>query len=159
MDKPEGSGRKLVVALATGFGLGRSPLASGTVGTLPGIGLAVGLKFLECLWLEAAAAAAMCLLAVPICTVAERFFGTKDDRRIVADEYLTFPLCVIGLPLTPGLLAVAFLTNRFFDVLKPFPARRAQDLPEGWGIVTDDVLSCCYSWLVNWGVYRFFFAS
>ena len=89
---------RLVLALATGFGLGYAPVASGTIGSLPGVVLAVGLAYLP-LWIQVAAAVLLASLAIPICTAAERHFGHKDDGRIVADEYMTFPLCVIGLPI------------------------------------------------------------
>jgi phosphatidylglycerophosphatase A len=99
--------------------------------------------------------AALCLLllAIPICDVAEKHFGRKDDGRIVADEFMTFPIGLLGLPLSPWLLALAFFTNRVFDVLKPFPANRLQRLPGGLGIVVDDGVAALYSLLVNHVVY------
>ncbi len=143
--------KKAAIMLATGFGLGLAPVASGTAGTLPGILL---LLFLAPLWngpviWQAIAAVVLALLAIPVCEIAERHFGKTDDGRIVADEYLTFPVCMIGLPLVPWVLAVAFLTCRVFDVLKPFPARQLQDLPGGLGIVVDDFVSNLYSLALN----------
>lgn len=149
-----GVGRRVVLLLATGFGLGLSPVASGTAGTLPGIALVWLLA-----WISpgpvasAAVAAALALIAVPICGAAERHFGKKDDGRVVADEYLTFPICLLGLPAEPWVIAMAFLTARVFDVIKPPPARGAQELPGGWGIVADDVLSSLYALAVNHAVY------
>lgn len=148
--------KKSVIVLATGFGLGLSPVASGTAGTLPGILLLLALTPLwhgPILW-QVAVAVALALVAIPICDVAERHFGRKDDGRIVADEYLTFPLCLIGLPLVPWMLAVAFFTCRACDVLKPFPARRLQALPGGLGIVADDVVANLYSLALNHLVYQ-----
>lgn len=141
----------LVILAATGWGLGLSPFASGTIGALPGVGI---------VWLAACAgvvglkdqvvfAAALMLLAVPICHLAEHHFGRKDDGRIVADEYLTFPIGLIGLPLIPWVVVMAFVTNRVFDILKPPPANRFQRLPGGLGIVLDDAVSAFYSLLVN----------
>ena len=46
---------------------------------------------------------------------------------------------VIGLPAVPWIFAVAFVSNRVLDILKPFPARSLQVLPGGWGIVIDGV--------------------
>jgi phosphatidylglycerophosphatase A len=152
--------RRPLILLATGLGLGLAPVASGTFGTLPGLLIVLGLAPLwpypptgAALGAQALAAAILALLALPLCDTAEKHFGRKDDGRIVADEYLTFPIGLLGLPLTPGVLVLAFLTNRIFDVIKPFPARRLQDLPGGLGIVADDVVSACYSLLVNHGVY------
>jgi phosphatidylglycerophosphatase A len=93
----------------------------------------------------------LCLASVVLCDIAEKHFGNKDDHRIVADEYMTFPLCVIGLPWQdmPWLLLVAFLTHRFFDIVKPFPAWRAQKLRGGVGIAVDDMISSLYALAAN----------
>lgn len=151
--------RKPIVLLATGFGLGLSPLASGTAGALLGLPLMLLLKpfwsAYGCSHLPAqiSVALGLMLLAIPVCAVAEKHFGRKDDVRVVADEFLTFPIGLLALPLEPGVLALAFFTNRCFDVLKPFPAYRLQRLPGGWGIVLDDVVAASYSLLVNHAVY------
>ena len=145
-------GRTLVRVLATGGGLGYSPLASGTVGTLPGIVLGLLLLPGRPWPVQLLIGLLLSLIAVPICGNAERQFGKKDDGRIVADEYLTFPLCLIGLPLAmhgTWLLPAAFLTCRFCDIVKPWPAGRAQSLPGGPGIVADDVLASLYSLGLN----------
>lgn len=142
--------KRLVVALANGLGLGLSPVASGTVGSLWGLLL---------VWLlhrslpgragYLMGAAVLVVLAIPICEIAEKYYGKKDDGRIVADEYMTFPVCMIGLSLSPASLVVAFLSNRFFDILKPWPAFRLQNLHGGVGIVVDDLIACCYSLAAN----------
>ncbi len=141
------------IAVATGFGLGLSPIAPGTFGTLLGIPLVWAIQSTGGLGVagQAAAAAALAALAVPFCEIAERYFRTKDDHRIVADEYLTFPICTIGLPCLahPWLFGVAFLTNRACDILKPPPARGLQRLHGGVGIVVDDVIAAFYSLLLN----------
>lgn len=140
--------RRLSVVLATGFGLGLSPLASGTVGTLPGL-LIVAAVWSHGLAAQLVTAIVLPLLAIPICHVAEKVFGKKDDGRIVADEYLTFPITLIGLPLMPWVVAMAFASARCFDIVKPPPARRLQDLHGGLGIVIDDVVASLYSLAVN----------
>jgi len=147
--------RKPIILLATGFGLGLSPVASGTAGTLLGFPIMLGLAPLWTHSLTAQMIAALCLalLAVPICDVAEKHFGRKDDGRIVADEFMTFPIGLLGLPLSPGVLALAFFTNRVFDVLKPFPAKGLQRLPGGLGVMVDDGVAALYSLLVNHAVY------
>ncbi len=154
-------GSRMVVGLATGFGLGYSPIASGTVGSLPGVLIVVLVGWLGWSWpLQALAAAVMTLAAVPICGHAEDRFGRKDDGRIVADEYLTYLICMIGIPWQahPWFLAVAFVVNRIMDIAKPPPARQAQGLAGGIGIVLDDVLACFYALAVNhalwWGLVR-----
>lgn len=133
------------VALATGLGAGLSPFAPGTVGCLWGIPISALLKATQNHLWEAAGAGVLVVLAVPICSAAETRFGKKDDRRIVADEFMTFPVCLLGLPLAAPVVVVAFVLNRFLDVLKPPPARRAQQLPRGWGVVADDLTTSLYT--------------
>lgn len=141
--------RKLTILVASGFGLGALP-ASGTFGTLLGVILVVGIP-LHPWYLQAALALALLPIAVFVCDKAEGHYGTKDDGRVVADEYMTFPLCVIALPWQahPWLLVAAFLTHRFFDIVKPFPARQIQSLKGGLGIVADDVFSSLYALAAN----------
>ena len=146
--------RKWLVVLATGFGLGLSPVASGTAGTLLGIPLAFGVAALcgGSVAGQILCAVLLAAMAIGICEAGERHFGGKDDGRIVADEYLTFPIGLIGLPLQPGIVVTAFLTNRVMDILKPFPARGLQRLPGGLGIVVDDAVSACYSLALNYAL-------
>ncbi len=149
--------RVISLVLATGFGLGYSPIASGTTGSLPGVALAWILwSLIPSPIHQIFLALFLVLAAVPICSYAESFYHMKDDRRIVADEYLTFPVCVIGLPIIehPLLLAVAFVTCRGFDILKPWPAYQSQRLPRGWGIVADDVFASLYSLAINHVIWR-----
>lgn len=155
---------RLAVFTAAGFGLGLSPVASGTFGTIPGVFIAV-LFYRIYSWLLPSAyvlpqlltAIALTALAVPLCDIAEKHFARKDDGRIVADEFMTFPLCVVGLPLSPAVLVVAFITNRFFDIVKPPPARKLQNIKGGKGIVVDDFISCLYSLAVNHAIFWMLF--
>lgn len=147
--------RRLAVVLATGFGLGFSPFASGTVGTLLGVVIVGGMQYLDGLVWQALVAVALCFVAVPICDVAESHFGKKDDGRIVADEYLTFPISMLGLPFVPWVIGMCFVTNRVFDIFKPPPANALQRLRGGWGIVVDDVVAACYSLALNHLLYFF----
>ena len=151
---------KFVIAAATGFGLGFSPIASGTVGSLWGFVLLVLMLPLEQLpggivW-QAMVAAALALIAIPICGIAEKHYGKKDDGRIVADEYLTFPICMLGIPWMecPWMLVIGFLTARLFDIIKPPPAYQSQAIGGGLGIVIDDVFACLYALGLNHLLYR-----
>lgn len=147
--------QKAAVFAATGFGIGLvTPVAPGTVGSLPGVLLALWTTR-QPLPLQLAAGALMTLLAIPICDTAERVLKKKDDGRICADEWMLFPLCVIGLPLTQHLwlLPVCFIVARFFDILKPPPARRLQDLHGGFGIVIDDFFASLYALAANHAIF------
>lgn len=151
--------RKLAVLCSTGFGLGYSPLIPGTVGSLPGIPLVWAIQqartqFGIGIGFEVIAAGLLCLLAIPICDAGEKAAGGKDPHCVVADEYLTFPICMIGLPFTPEMIGIALATNRILDIVKPFPARQLQALPGGLGITIDDVFSATYSLALNHVAFR-----
>jgi phosphatidylglycerophosphatase A len=60
---------------------------------------------------------------------------------------------MLGLPREPWLLAAAFLSARFFDIVKPPPARRLQALGGGLGVAIDDILASLYSLAANWAFY------
>jgi len=88
-------------------------------------------------------------IAVPASTRAERWYG-HDAKAIVIDEVAGMAVTFAAIPApaegqTWWVLGVGFLLFRIFDVLKPFPANRAQDLPGGWGVVLDDVAAGIYA--------------
>jgi phosphatidylglycerophosphatase A len=109
---------------------------------------------------------------------AARFTGRKDPQFVVIDEvsgqHLTYLLAAI-LPirraaaqmLTPGsysgltslhsvlswkFLLAGFILFRVFDIWKPFPARQAESLPGGWGIMADDWIAAIYAALGLWAL-------
>lgn len=143
------------VWVGTGFGLGLvAPFAPGTFGSLPGVALALLMLGMP-IWGQAILCAVMALLAVPICDVAERTLKKKDDGRISADEWMLYPIAVIGLPLLehPWLILSTFLVIRFFDVLKLPPATQVQYLPGGWGIVADDFVAQIMALIANHAIW------
>jgi len=140
--------RPLLLFLATGAGFGLSPVAPGTVGTIWGVAISLLIKGSSSPALELTATVLLVGLAVPLCSRAEEYLGKKDDRRIVADEYLTFPLCMLGIRPTLFHFMLAFGINRALDILKPPPARQAQELPRGWGVVADDLVTSLYTLLL-----------
>ncbi|WP_200257108.1 phosphatidylglycerophosphatase A [Halorhodospira neutriphila] len=99
---------------------------------------------------QAAIAAGLLLPAVGLCQLASGAFADKDDARIVADEVLTFPVAVAaqGAARHPAVLGGAYLASRALDGLKPPPARQAEGLPGGVGIVLDDLVTNLYTALL-----------
>lgn len=151
---------KFVLFVASGCGLGLvAPFAPGTFGSLPGVALAylttalpLALQLPVCLFLT--------LAAIPFCGAAERILGIKDDGRIAADEWMLFPIALVGIPLGAlpwWSMLVFFAVVRAVDIVKPFPARRLQALPGGRGIVIDDFVANLYSLAINWVIYGIFF--
>lgn len=150
--------KRLILLLANGFGLGLAPVASGTFGTLPAL-LIVWLcwDFFEISWMwQIVLAVIFSLVAIPICDAAEKIYKTKDDGRIVADEYMTFPICMIGLPFEPIVVLMAFVSCRICDIIKPPPANGLQRVTGGLGIVIDDVFASLYSLGINHLLFFFF---
>lgn len=135
--------------LATGFGLGLAPMAPGTLGSLLGIPLAWWLLSRP-LAQQGAIIAALLVLAVPVCHIAAWHYNGLDHGSIVADEYVAFPLAVIGLQAArhPLVMALAFGVYRFFDALKPPPIHLAEYVNGGFGIVLDDVIAALVTWVV-----------
>jgi phosphatidylglycerophosphatase A len=146
--------RKMIVFMATGLGLGLSPVASGTVGSLVGVVILFAMGSLS-IGRQIIVSIILVIVAMPICGIAEDFYGKKDDGRIVADEYFTFPICMLGLPWATHwwLLVVGFVVNRLLDIIKPPPALQAQDLVGGIGIVMDDVISSLYALGINHAIW------
>lgn len=87
---------------------------------------------------------ALGFLAVHVSGAAERMFGEKDPSAVVIDEIVGLQVALFLV--TPSLAHVAagFVLFRFFDVVKPFPARRWERLPGGYGIVGDDLVAGLY---------------
>lgn len=57
-------------------------------------------------------------------------------------------LSVLALPRTLGVLIVAFFCFRVLDIVKPFPARQAQSLAGGFGVMVDDLIAGAYTLLL-----------
>lgn len=147
---------KVVLVLATGFGLGLCPIASGTVGAILGLVITLLASHLKWIW-QIIIYLGLIVISVPICGIAEHVLKQRDDRRIVLDEICAFPLCALGLKLARRswwFVIIVFVTNRIMDVIKPPPARQAQGLSGGLGIVADDIFSSLYALLCNYIIFR-----
>jgi phosphatidylglycerophosphatase A len=84
-------------------------------------------------------------LGVPAATIVARESGRKDPQFVVIDEVAGQWIALLFSPVDwkHGLIALALF--RLFDITKPFPARQLESLPEGWGIVFDDVAAGLYA--------------
>ncbi len=143
----------MVYLLGTAFGLGALPRAPGTWGTLAGVGAAV-----LCLWLPAphlgiaVLAVVITLVGVPLARAAEREAGRTDPGWFVVDEVAGYLVAVLWLPLasrTLPVLVASFLLFRLFDIWKPWPVRRFEAIPGGWGVMVDDLMAGVYANLVG----------
>ncbi len=86
------------------------------------------------------------VLGVPAATIAARESGRHDPGFVVIDEVAGQWIALLGSPADWRHALIALLLFRLFDITKPFPARQLERLPEGWGIVFDDVAAGLYAW-------------
>ena len=136
---------RFFLILATGFGVGYSPIAPGTLGTLIAIPVYYFLSEIPSPLYEVTLIGFF-FLSVWISENAETFFGRKDDPRIVIDEMIGFLITMLCVPKTTRFIIIGFFLFRFFDILKPFPIRHLERrLKRGWGVVLDDVMAGVYA--------------
>jgi len=149
--------------LTSFFGLGRLPLAPGTWGSLTPTFIFAILCLLTApsVWILTVMAAfvlAGAIICVKFAPDAIAATGKNDPREVVADEVagqaLTFFL--LSLFIEPVfstkqvwiVAALGFFIFRVFDILKPWPIHRLEKLPQGWGILADDLLAGVYAGVV-----------
>jgi phosphatidylglycerophosphatase A len=99
-------------------------------------------------WLTLAAAVCAIAIGVPAATRVERESGRTDPGHVVIDEAAGQWIALIYSRVNLSHLLAGFLFFRLFDILKPWPARQLEGLPEGWGIIFDDVAAGVYALLL-----------
>ena len=149
---------QLGLLFASGFGSGYSPVVSGTTGTMMAWVIAY---LLSLTGLPAAPTIAALVVVTTLGSILlggriEALTGKKDPGVFVLDEFAGYYVALLTLRAEwpdPGEYLVAFVLFRIFDVLKPTPARQAQNLKGGLGIVVDDLVAGVYA-LLGVIVYR-----
>ena len=135
--------RAAALALATCLGLGYSPFAPGTVGSLAGLVLWAVLP--GSIPAQIIAIVASFGIGVWAASAAERHFGTTDPGVVVIDEVMGMLTTLFLIPVGwPGAV-LGFLWFRIFDVIKPYPANRLERLPGGAGVMADDLMAGIYA--------------
>jgi phosphatidylglycerophosphatase A len=141
----------LALAIAT-CGVGYLPLMPGTFGSL--LAVAIFLLFLR-------GSVVLVLIAIIAVTFAgiwagsrtEALLGRKDPGRVVVDEVAgqliaLFPLMFFK-SWSIAAVIVSFILFRFFDIVKPYPANRLQELKGGLGIMCDDLVAGAYASVIT----------
>jgi phosphatidylglycerophosphatase A len=77
-----------------------------------------------------------------------RELGRKDPGCVVIDEVAGQLITLIAVPVSWKTLLAGFILFRAFDTTKPPPVRQLERLPEGTGIVVDDIGAGIYALVV-----------
>lgn len=161
---------RLSLFFATAGGVGYLPKAPGTWGSLVGVALYWALSkttaqpaidlylhdvyfVLRPQWpIGIVVALVLALLGVAAANRVAKFSGNKDPQFVVIDEvsgqYFTYLFALV--PANWKYLLLGFILFRVFDIWKPFPARQAESLPGGWGIMADDWMAAVYAAIGIW---------
>ena len=161
---------RLSLFFATVGGVGYLPKAPGAWGSLVGMALYWGLSkipgqpsvdvYLHDIYFAlrpewpvgVVVAVILAFLGVLAANRVVKFTGKKDPQFVVIDE-VSGQLLTLLFALVPAnweYLALGFILFRVFDIWKPFPARQAESLPGGWGIMADDWIAAVYAALGIW---------
>lgn len=141
-------------AIATFFGIGYIKPGPGTWGsvatTLLWAAFALGAHPSRSTLLVATLAAivVVVIVGVPAATIAEREAGRTDPGFVVIDEVAGQLIALLFCPPDWAHALIALILFRLLDITKPFPIRRIERLPAGWGIVFDDVGAGLYALIV-----------
>jgi phosphatidylglycerophosphatase A len=135
--------------VATLFGIGRLKPGPGTCGSAATVLLWAALAHFLApsirTPLAIALAALVVLIGIPAATQVARGTGVKDPQFVVIDEVAGQLIALIAVPLAWKSFLAGFILFRAFDIVKPPPVRQLEAIPEGAGIVLDDVAAGLYA--------------
>ena len=147
------------LAFAT-FGVGYLPIAPGTLGSLVGVLIFMAARRmasnfgLNAIAIESSLIVLVTVIGIWAASQTERLAGRKDPGKVVVDEVSgqmlsLFPLLLFQKwPVEPAVI-ISFILFRFFDIVKPYPARRFERLHGGLGIMADDLVAGVYGAIVT----------
>lgn len=138
----------LATLIATWFGCGYFPFGPGTVGSLAAVLMAAAAHHYLNVGRATFLLATLVLLgpAVWSATQTARLLNREDPGMVVVDEVLGLWVTLLGATaLNWKSFSAAFVLFRIFDIWKPWPVHRLEDLPEGTGIVADDLAAGIYA--------------
>jgi phosphatidylglycerophosphatase A len=146
--------------VATFFGAGWGKPGPGTYGSVAAVLLwfaaAHGLRLsaLDLTWGTAIAAAIATATGIPAATIVAREAGRKDPGFVVIDEVAGQWVALMAMRPDWRHAVLSLALFRLFDIWKPWPIRRLEQLPEGTGIVVDDLAAGAFAWVVGFVVTR-----
>jgi phosphatidylglycerophosphatase A len=138
--------------IATFFGIGRLRPGPGTWASAATVAIWAGLAHVLPPSLRTPVAititALITLLGIPAATRVSRAAATKDPQFVVIDEVAGQLIALIAVPLAWKTFLAGLILFRAFDIVKPPPVRQLERLPEGTGIVLDDVAAGIFALVV-----------
>lgn len=141
--------RNLVLIISSFFYSGYFPFASGTAGTIATIPLYYLLTKTNNM-VYAITVVILYFLGIWASNYAAVIHKKKDPKQVVIDETVGFLITMMFIPFTLKRLIVGFIIARALDIWKPFPARQAEDLYGGNGIMADDAITGIYGNILMW---------
>jgi phosphatidylglycerophosphatase A len=94
---------------------------------------------------EVALIAGLFALGVWAASAAERHFGGTDPGPVVIDEVVGMLVTLAFIPVGVTAAIAGFVLFRIFDVIKPYPADRLEQLHGGLGVMADDAMAGVYA--------------
>jgi phosphatidylglycerophosphatase A len=146
--------RRLGVFIATCAHVGYAPVAPGTFGSAVGLVVYYLVRRQTSTAVELGAIALILVVGLWSATEAEHHFGGIDPGPVVIDEVIGMLITLALHPVNVVGAIIGFFIFRVLDVVKPWPARRLELLPGGFGVVLDDVMAGVYGNLLLWGLVR-----
>lgn len=136
--------KKITEIIASCFYIGYIPGAPGTYGSLFALLLISQFNFLT----KNISVVIFIIIGLIFSTLMEKQTGKKDDQRIVIDEFVGMLITFYFVKPNFAYLIIGFILFRLYDIYKPYPIKKIQNLPSGWGIMLDDMLAGVYARIV-----------
>ena len=135
---------RLAFAIGTVFKTGYIPIAPGTIGSIVGLLVFWLIKDSASFTVEVLVVTILFFVGVWASTIVEQVLQRQDPGVVIVDEVVGMLVALMLLPPTTTVIFLAFFLFRFFDIVKPYPARWCEQLSRGWGIMMDDVVAGLY---------------
>lgn len=143
---------KCSYAFATWFGVGLTPKAPGTAGTLAALPLHWLLVAYGTPRIELVVLIAICCAGIVASQIVSKGEGNSDPQAIVVDEVAGVMIALLVAGGSISAQIVAIVAFRVVDILKPWPISRLEDLPyAGLAVMADDLMAGLIAALCVWG--------
>ena len=132
--------------VATCFYIGKLPIAPGTWGSV--LTLSIWMLIPLDYFIQFALILILFIIGLLSSSSVANQLNDNDPSEIIIDEVVGMAIAIYMLPKSISLYFISFCLFRFFDIFKPSFIYHSQKLPNGWGIMMDDILAGILSWLL-----------